>query len=244
MFGQCIPGVLQYAVNRGIQVIASGGAQCASASNNVKTITGNINTSGASLIVVSVSGAGVADWTLTDSTGSSSNTWTVIRNVSNSGYQRNTFYYCNAPNTSSTHVFTVTPASGTSAQATISVLAISGTAASSPLDGTAGVNGVTIFAQSITSFPTTISPCPSGSFSTPTVNNEILVTSINSGGNNSVLTIPTGGWTAGYVAKGTLTSYGGGIAYQIQTTATAVAPTWTYASGNSSASAIAGFKPA
>lgn len=181
-----------------------------------------IDTTGASLLV-----AFVADFTgstasvFSDSEG---NTWTGLTARPLTGNMRTRIYYCASPSTSASHTF---QASGTSSFAAIAVSAYSGTAAS-PFDVENGATTLTA-----TSLAT-------GSV-TPSEDNELLV--FCAGYASSALTVDVGTMldTAAIIGG---TSYGIGMAYQIQTTATARSPSFSWSATNSCGAAIATFKAA
>jgi hypothetical protein len=196
-----------------IALVASTSAGSTNGGNSVTT--GAINTAGANLIVVSVSGA---PSTLSDSKG---NTWTALTTYGGVI----TLYYCVNPTVGTGHTFTE---GGATTFAAISVMAFSGVSPSSPLDQQNGNGTVT----------TSIQP---GSVS-PSQNNELIVTgllmgpgtaSIDSGFNTPIQTAFNGG-----------NAYGTAMSYLVQTTAGAVNPTWSISPATSTTmyTAIATFK--
>lgn len=197
-----------------------------SASGNAGVTTSGIDTTGADLIVVSVS------WYIVDTpigsltfSDSKSNTWTRLTDSTGGGVAANVLYYCQSPTVGSGHTFTTN-----GAYVSVCVAAFSGST-SSPFDvqngsGAAGGAG-------------TIQP---GSI-TPTVDNELVMCGFCGGAGTSPVSID-GGFTK-IVEEPVSSSFGGAIAYLIQTTAAAANPTWTLsASGSSKATRIASFKAA
>lgn len=183
-----------------------------STNGGVSVVTGGITTTGANLIVVSVSYyATVA--TLTDS---KSNTWTSLSTFTGSSFYT-VLYYCYAPTVGAGHTFTF---SGVTNYPVISVAAFSG-AASSPFDQQNGSS--TLSTGSIT----------------PTVANELVVSGLTCSG--SVSSINAGMTISDSLGYASGQSVGGGLAYIIQTAASAISPTWT-ATGSATASGIASFK--
>lgn len=191
--------------------------------------TSAINTTGANFIVIGVSTNAPTGGTITDSlTGCASpcNTW-IRLTAQQVGTNAGTVLFFSAnPTVGTNHVFVYTNANQ---YPSLAVAAFSGVATSSPKDQENGAN----------SGASQVGSLQTGSV-TPSANNELVVTSIASSGSptfsiNSSFTItdqtPSGGgfWLA--------------LGYLIQTTATAVNPTWSLASGNQFlATDIASFK--
>ena len=167
-----------------------------------------IDTTGADLIVISLStnsgGGGAA--TLSDS---KSNTWLVAKDNSSTGNQFNScvMYYCHAPTVGTGHTFTAT---GTGFYGSICVEAWQGSVAS-PIDQTNANSGNLTVVQ-----PGSITPGQNGEL-------VIAVVGDNSGGAtiNSGFSISDDVPTTGSVSIGTA------MAYLVQSTASAVNPTWT-----------------
>lgn len=184
--------------------------------------TSAIDTTGANLIIISVSQyAGSAIGSLSDN---KSNTWTGLTAQAGNatGGNQNQYcrlFYCYAPTVGAGHTFKWT---GTNVFGTICVAAFSGSA-SSPFDQQNGAFG---------NVPGSV---------TPSVDSELVVSAVSFGSPatelvDSSLTITD---KINYVSGG---AEGGALAYIIQTTAGAVNPTWSGGSG--SASVIATFKAA
>lgn len=182
-----------------------------------------IDTTSANLIVIALSFYSSNVPTLSDS---KSNTWTALTTQGAAPAIR--LYYSYAPTVGAGHTFTV---SGSGIYATLEVLAFSG-AVSAPFDLQSGTSGS----------GTTVAP---GSV-TPSQANEVVVYA--AAGDPAA----TSDWTS--VSVGTLqahlaglvsTYYSTAIGYSIQTTATAINPTFTNASSQTaSAAALASFKAA
>lgn len=201
---------------RGATVDAAGINMLAVAQRAGAGATAAVNTTGADLIVVSVSeysgtGAGLSD--------SKSNTWTALTQKSggSGGNSKARIYYCAAPTVGSGHTFTWTGGSLESME----VIAVRG-AHATPFDAEAGTTNGT----------------QPGSI-TPSVNGCLVVCELSA---DTTATVPTinSGFTAigarGYVVSQYLQSGG---AYLIQSTAAAINPTWS----DTGACVIAAFKP-
>ena len=179
-----------------------------------------INTTGASLIVVSVSWFG-NPVTFTDS---AANTWTALTTQAGGGPQSNRLYYKISPTTSATHTFTVT---GTGIYCVIGVVAFSGTPVTFLSQNGAPNLGV------VTSFqPGAVSPA--------NVSGALFVTGLNCGTGTAISV--DSGFTASAVSAGA-NNDGGGIAYLIGTTGSAVNPTWSWTTANGGAATSAVFLP-
>lgn len=182
--------------------------------------TPNIDTSGASLLVVVLSDyQGATIGTLTDS---NNNTWTKLTSHANASLERATIYYCASPIVGSGHNFTY---SGTGTFAALAALAFSG-ASISPFDFE---NGAT--AASATSLAT-------GSVTPP--EDDCLIIAGLSG-------LQTATINAGFTISDQV-AFSGGVnlnlaaAYLIQTTAGAVNPTFSWTTPDDAAASIAVFK--
>jgi hypothetical protein len=181
-----------------------------------------IDTTGASLLVAYVADfTGSAASTFADSQG---NTWTALTARPLTGNMRSQMYYCAAPTTSASHTFSAT---GTNSFAAIAIAAYSGTA-TSPYDqetGATTLTGTSLATGSVT----------------PSENNELVI--YGCGYASSALSVSVGTMldTAAIIGG---TSYGIGLAYEIQTTATARSPSWSWSSSNSCSTTIATFKAA
>lgn len=186
--------------------------------------TGTVDTTGATLIVISTSRYSPAgeSTTVSDSKG---NTWTALT-LSQANGVANRLYYCANPTVGSGHTFST---SDTGSYPSIAVLAFTGNTAT-PFDQE---NGGLAVATSLT--------IPSV---TPTEDNELIVAGISHENNTAGSVTINGGFTAYTVAYSSGNSEGGGIAYLIQTTATAASPTWNITNSAAIAARIATFKAA
>jgi hypothetical protein len=176
--------------------------------NNDGGTSGSINTSGATLLVAigafygaTAGGPGV---TISDSNG---NTWTALTERGPAGTRSCRVWYAVNPSVGSGHTFTVT---GTDSFAAVYFSSWSGVDTSSPFDVQGGINSVTGTGGYI------------GSEMVPSADGALVIggwSTINTGTVSA-----QSGWTLGdsdaYTAAG---YWGGGYAYQIQTTATTVA---------------------
>lgn len=181
------------------------------------------DTTGATLLVASLSYDGTGAGNISDSKG---NTWTALTRYSPSDRSEKLFYAVN-PTVGSGHTF-----STTTGVSTLCVGAFAATDTSSPYDspqengGTAS-SGSTILTGNVT----------------PSVDNCLLVTGCLDGGGGpdsvdayftELENVPLSG---GHY-------YGGALAYAVQTTATTKQATWTFSGATVGAASIAVFKPA
>ena len=204
--------------------IAKVSSVSAGASGGGTFTTGNISTTGASLFVACVSSyIGASAPTLSDS---QTNTWTGLTARNEAVAVRNRMFYVASPSTSGTHNFTLT---GSGTFGGLAVYAFSGTDTSSPFDSQqAGATG-----NSTSSAPGSITPAQNDSVVVSCATLDANISSVGasmtldenvafSGGNH-------------YAAAG---------AYIVQTTATAINPTWSWTGTQRYAMSIASFKPA
>ncbi len=167
--------------------------------------TSTITTTGASLLVCVIA----------DSDGSSppsdskSNTWATAVGPTATGNPDVTMYYVKNPTVGSGHTFTVTAASKFPS---IYIASFSGT------DTTANVD-------QNSSFSGNAGTMQAGSI-TPSVANEVVVAGVCTG-NATIATIDSGYSTTDALAFAGGVSWGGGMAYKVQTTAVATNPTWS-----------------
>ncbi len=183
--------------------------------------TAAANTTGANLIVLAVQYLMEPTITVSDSAG---NTWTALSAYGSYAESASQMYYCLNPVTSAAHTFTV---SGSGSYAQISALAFSGAGA---IDQQAGYAATTIG-------NTSVQP---GSI-TPSYANELIVSSVNNNGLYSISINDS--FTAYTYNQVNNVTFGGGIAYLIQTSAAAIDPTWSFAASTGySAAAIASFR--
>lgn len=175
--------------------------------NNGSGVTGAIDTSTATLLVVQIGALNAIP--IAAPTDSKSNSWTGLTNFTSASGGAGRLFYSIPTSVGSGHIFT----SGGSFPS-ICVQAWSG-AAASPFDQEAtGQNGAA-------------SPADSGGSKTPSANNALIV----SAWAEATTATPTinGGFTISDTAAGIGgTSYGCSMAYLVQTTAAAANPTWTW----------------
>jgi hypothetical protein len=175
--------------------------------------SGTFNSTGADLIVVAVSynntGAGL---TLTDS---ASNTWTSIAIYTAAPYEELQAWYCHGPTTSASHTVSF---GGASSACSVNVSSWSGSAASS-LDQHSGAAGTGLTTQSAGSI-------------TPTSDNALVLAFCTVADANTATTTtsgftPSGSDSTWQTAGVSFQNNGISQDYQIQTTATAVNPSWS-----------------
>lgn len=182
----------------------------------IHTTTG-VDTTGANLIVLFA--AYEAGSTVSDS---KSNTWTALTPKGSGGVAQ--LFYCFNPTVGSGHTFSTTPIT----YGGIFMAAFSG-ATSSPFDvenGVAPGSGTSIQTGSVT----------------PSLNNELIITGINLGGSAASPTINSGFTQTDSINANSGVSYGGSLAYLIQTSASAVNPTWSWTNAATNPAVIATFK--
>ena len=199
--------------NRGDSLGANGGT------------SGTIDTTGADLIVASVSRySGAGALTFSDSAG---NTWTAITESAGSSDAFQRIYYVQAPTTSATHSFTV---SGTNVFSAVAVAAFSGSA-SNPIDF-----DVENFAQNVPSLPTHY---------TPNFNNELIVYGAAwDTASGSPISVNQSFLITDQVAPVGGVSYGVALTYKIQGTLTAETVTISFSSNVIGNGTVAGFQAA
>ncbi len=183
------------------------------------TITDAIDTSGATLIVVGVGYLNATAPVLSDSYG---NSWTPLTPTSASGLPDVVMYYSVNPIVGAGHTFT---ANGGAAYASMNVIALSGAGDFDQENGSTG-SGPGILPGSVT----------------PTENNEIVITVL--GYNDSQEPVSIDGLfvvsdSQNYLAGN---SFGGALAYEIQTSASISNPLWSTFNTGSASAAIATFK--
>ena len=204
-----------------IAIVQANGSGADSSSNATST---GVDTSGATLLVMSCSWLSGASITASDN---KSNTWTPLTQQTGGVAVFQIFYVNSAsPTVGAAHTFAC---DGTDSYPVVAFIAASGTHAT-PFDQQGGNS--TASASSLAA----------GSV-TPTQDNEIVIVgiTIDSG---TTLTI-NGGFTTAFTYDfmgGT--SMGGGLAYLIQTTATSANPTWSWSGTAAAATASSSFKAA
>ena len=212
-----------------ISIIAHTGV-IPTAANATANTTSAIDTTGANKIFVGVgnlfAAVDASNIALTDSKG---NTFNFIGAGSGGSTLQCGMYECDNPIVGSGHTFTATEkASG--GYPSVFVIAVSGADTTSAYDQQHG---------NASSSSATIQP---GS-TTPTVNNEILVTFLSCSTPSS-MSIDSGFTITDNLPYTTGTAVSGAMAYLIQTTATTSNPTWTQSPANLIAAFIASFKSA
>jgi hypothetical protein len=192
--------------------------------------SGSCNTTGANLIVLVGVYDGGGTGAFTDSKG---NTYTLltrpattIETAASNSYVR--LAYCYAPTVGSGHTFTISPSYGS-----IHAIAVSGSA-SSPFDVESAGYGSNA-ANATTNQPET---------ATPSVDNCLLVAGLGVGDTGNPSSIDSSFTFSTGIAAHTSVRWGGALAYQIQTTATARNPTWTWTNSSSNGAVMAAFKAA
>jgi hypothetical protein len=182
--------------------------------------TDAINTTGADLIVISVSRFNTP--TVSDSAG---NTWTALTEATLGGHPEVRLYYCLNPTTSATHTFT---AAAANAFAGISVQAWSGADSyNSQQSGTGTAAGTSLQPGSIT----------------PSADGCLIISGFGYGG-TSTISINSGFNITNQLPLDSGNAYGTAIAYLDQTTAAAVNPTWSWTGSTSANAVMAVFAPA
>ena len=203
-----------------ITLIAHGAGQ----TNANTAVTGTITTTGANLIVVCV-GTENNSVTVTDT---KLNTYTLIRSDLTSGPDYCKMYYCLSPTTGAD----VVTATSTGGYPVISVSCWSGIRTSSPVDQQNGFGNTSV---------TSIQP---GSI-TPSTNGMLIITDVINDYSTTFLTSsPNLGFTTTDYLNLSGSAVGGGQAYLIQSTSSAVNPTWSGTSAGTLISQIVSFKPA
>lgn len=182
--------------------------------------TGAINTTGASLLIVGLSWSSNSGTTPPPVTDSKSNTWTRLTAQEPTPPNTDSYsviYYAKNPTVGSGHTFT---ASLTNSFPTIGVQAFSGVDTSSPFDVENGTAINHAFTADITSVqPGSVTPSNDGSLIVTVLSNYIDSSNSDRSINQS-FTISD--------QLGFVTTIAMGMAYQIQTTATARNPTWSW----------------
>jgi hypothetical protein len=183
-----------------------------------------IDTTGATLIVINLATALAASGTISDSKG---NTWTALTQVVDDFADRwAQLYYCESPTVGSGHTFSV---SGSATFPSLGVAAFSGTAASSSFDvQNHATNG---FSSSVTT----------GSV-TPSVANELVIAAMSYDDNASTPTIGSSFTITDTTVPTGFGTTGQGLAYLVETTATAQNPTWSWTNGSRTIGIAATFK--
>ncbi len=200
------PGTVHSAGGGGIAVVCHAHG---SAADNPTTNT--VDCTGATLLVVNAATLnGISGGVPTDS---QSNAYGSTGASCNSPFSQACLYFLYSPSVSSSMTFTLP---GTSLFGAIEVIGFSGTSGTveeSVAEGTAA----------------TATTCQTASALTPSTNNQVIVSGFyatNDGG-GATYSIDSGMTITDFDPFVTGTSEGGGVAYKVQTTATAIQPTWT-----------------
>ena len=186
-----------------------------------------INTSGATLLVMTASTS--SNVTIPTPSDSYSNHWLQVLSQASSGTSDSTvlLYYVLNPTVGTGHTFTF---SGTGTDSCAQVTAWSGvTISNTPLE----LGATTAASASASSIAT-------GSI-TPTQNNSLIIAAYTLNSVTGSPTINDSFAVSDQTAYSNGVTYGGGQAHLIQTTATAVNPTWTLGGTGQVATAIAAF---
>lgn len=201
------------------------GHTVAQSSGGAATTTGAIDTTGADLIVVGY-GSAAGGYTVADS---KSNTWSALTTQTDGATISTRISYCQAPTVGSGHTFTV-GAGGWFG--TVFVACFSGSAAS-PFDAETGADSGG--SGSTTKAPGSITPAAAG---------ELFIVTTGTNGGAPAYSIDLGFTitdSAGLVGGN---SYGGAMAYLINSGSTAQNPTYTQAAANYIPVRMATFKAA
>lgn len=202
-----------------IALVAHAGA---ASSNNSNVTTSSVNTTGANLIVLATGNyAPGTQPTVSDSKG---NTWTALSTYT-AILSRVKMWYCLNPTVGSGHTFS---AATTGAAPAICIAAFSGVKISGAYEAETGNNvapGTSLQPGSIT----------------PAEDNEVQVTALAISAVET-LSINSSFSITNQIAFGAGTNYGLGMAYRIQTTATAVNPTWSWSASRYSAAGMSTYK--
>lgn len=203
-----------------IALVADTGAQ--SPDNNGVT-TAAIDTTGATLLVAMTcydfNGSNGAP---SDSEG---NTWVNLNGQNIDDLTIALPWYVENPTTDASHTFSIT---GTGNYATIMVMAFSGTVLTSVFDqenSAASISSASLAAGSIT----------------PTENNELIISGMCGNATQTTLSVNESMTREQHFPSGA-TAKPGAMAYKIQTTATAINPTWTQDSASHLGSFVSSFR--
>lgn len=183
--------------------------------------TGNINTTGAKLIVCNGAWySGGTTGTNPTFTDSASNTWTKLT-ISTGGAYSNALWYCINPTTSPTHNFSLT---GTDPYPSLqgSAFSAGGTPTYEAESGNSGLGGTSLQVGSIT----------------PNGNGRLFVTGLQFAAANTV-SVDSSFTIGAQNDRGQ--AQGGAIAYKIQTTGGAENPTWSWTTSTLSSAVMATF---
>jgi hypothetical protein len=197
----------------GISVLATVAAVSASPGSSCSATTAAIDTSGASILVVAVTTQGLSG-TVSDSEG---NTWTALTQSAGGSTAISRLYYCLSPSTSASHTFTVSSL----AYPVIYALAASGVTTYEEEDVVGGTAASSTSGCSV-----------AGTYAESLVVSAIQIWTSNTGAMDSGFTTIQTDFSSGI-------NYGAAFAYKV--TATPISPTWSWASSDEYAAAMASF---
>jgi len=183
------------------------------------TTTGAMDTTGADLLILFF-----GDGDTEAVSDNKSNTWVGLT-AGGPGFGYGRIFYAQNPIVGTGHTF-----SATNTTAAVCGAAFSGSI-TSPFDVENGGTGLSITALSTGSI-------------TPTLDNELLISGLESGGNSTGQTIDNGFNLLNAVTAVSGTHYGAALAYKIQTTSAAINPQWTWTNAAEAVARIASFKVA
>lgn len=183
-----------------------------------------IDTTGVNLLVVVLMDSDGTS-VITDNKGNSPYA-TAVGQLGGFASNFNTIFYFKSPSVGTGHTFTVT---GTAKSPSIAMAGFSGVDTTSPLDQHTSASS---------NFGSSAQP---GSI-TPGSANQLVVSGVTYQDTGNTLSIDLSFIIADQLVQQNSAHLGGGLAYIIQTTATAVNPTWSEAVGNIVSVTIASFK--
>lgn len=184
-----------------------------SSSDGENVTTGAIDTTGANLIILTVSISPSSAFTISDN---KTNTWTALT-ASSSSTVKCQLYYAENATVGSGHTFTCDSGSGAFPQ--IAVAAFSGAATSSVFDQQNGATAAS-------------APISTGSV-TPSADNELLITGLSWAGGGVVMAINSSFTITGQAPESGA-AWGCALAYLLQGAAAATNPSWSASSGSPS----------
>ena len=192
--------------------------------------TGNINTTGATLLVAGITSlTNGSQYVLTDN-GATQNAWQALPlvgagNAANCNTQ--IWYACN-PQTSTSHSLTLSGGYLNGAKAMLTFAAFTGVSQLYAANGFVYNSATSVYPGSLTT--------PGGV--------QVLVTTGGGGSSSSCGVTLTGGTSGTAITTSTTNTYAGGMGWVLTTTATTFNPKWTFASGSLYCAASAVFIPA
>lgn len=178
-----------------------------------------INSTGATLIVVSMSREDVELPTLTDS---QSNTWTALTEKTTGG-RRLLLFYCSNPSVGASHTFTI-GATGSNVYPTIGVGAFDAVVDFANENGATHASGTTLQPGAVT----------------PTNATALVVTAAQTVGSSNFFAIDSGFTVIVNLNEGSF-SDSMGLAYKVESIITTENPTWTFSNSALGVAVIASF---